>query len=83
MELANPKESNVLVKNVLLAFRKDLGLYHAMLTDEYGRNSYGGESKNEQYARFREELSKQIHYLTGVKPSIILDDEKDYVIRYS
>lgn len=62
-------------KNVLMSFRMGLGQIigpHYMIDDE-------GKDNEE---KFREQISSQIHMLTGVRPRISREDDGSYAISY-
>jgi hypothetical protein len=76
------KESQILVRYILLCFRTGVGFVipdEARLIQNPGTEEQTRKSKED----FRDKLSIQIHELTGTKPRIIETDSKRHVIYFS
>jgi chromosome segregation ATPase len=76
-ETSNTK---TLARDVLLAFRSDMGCY----LPDVCRAGYGQSAEELEKVRkeFRDKFSDQIHALTGVKPRLVLNEQNQKYIIY-
>lgn len=73
--------STGLIKTILLSFRKNLGHYLPFNAALRSRDCQVDQEQKKKV--FRDALVDQLHDWTGIKPRIVLTEDKRYAIYYS